>query len=200
MLQCLETPRCSERKYRVVLVLIFSLLTLVGTNGYGNEYPATPSVRPSPSSVDLIVHVVDPDGLPLPGTTVLLKLDGSKARTALTSRNGEVVFSRTPCNTAALIQVSFPGMVPVLLDDLVTCATSSDTVRLCLDEILEVIVLGPCRGPIVDIDKARTSTVFGGDFLADLPGSPGYSRRRAVRRSKRKLKECEARVVWLPTR
>jgi hypothetical protein len=180
-------------------ILVFSLMLLAqGTAVRAENDESSPaSASTSPGGVNIRIQVVDPDGLPLPGAAVEIRARGKARQLLIANKLGEVVFAGIPCDTVVFIQARFPGMPTVRVEGVPAHRTASDSIRVCLDQpvVEHITLIHP--GPIVDLDKSRTSTAFSASFLADLPGSRGFSRPGPVRKSKRRMKKCEAVVTGL---
>lgn len=154
----------------------------------GADKPATPHATSS-----LRFHVVDPDG-PLPGASVQVRRPGQSPVQRPTDRAGDVTFTDIACDVAVSVGVTFPGFVKTRLEGVNACQTLSDPITVCLEQVVTERITLVCPGPLVDIDRSRTSTVFSAGFLADLPGGPGFARRSSVGKRRKSQKTCDGAV------
>ncbi len=104
----------------------------------------------------------------LPGATVMITEEGASSVSALTDARGRVVVEGLREDRAYTVEVSFPGFSTVRQ----TGVRLPAEIRIPLteDPRVERIELSGVATPVVDLEKNRSSTVFSGEFLRNLPG------------------------------
>ncbi len=118
-------------------------------------------------------RVIGRDGVPLAGVVVALSepASGATARGAVTDGAGTFRFSSLIIGSHYAIEVSFPGLAPVLLDDVEVRAgrvTPLNIVMQPAEELTERIRVS-ARPQIVNLESTTTETRFSSEFVESLP-------------------------------
>jgi len=142
-----------------------------------------PASGPQLGTIELLV--TDGNERPLPGALVTIGPRGTVGPgAALTSADGKVSFDGLRCGAAYEVRVAMAGFALLRIPDLHPCR---GPLRVALSEQVVRRVVIVCRDDIVNLDRPRSSTTFGGDFLNGIPGGAGAAqasrcpRRRAAR-------------------
>jgi hypothetical protein len=118
-------------------------------------------------------RVVDRDGAPLASVTVALSMPESEAanRGTVTDSAGVFRFSTLVSGSQYTIEVSFPGLAPVILDDVEVQAgrvTPLSIVMQPAEELTERIRV-TARPQIINLESTTTETRFSSEFVESLP-------------------------------
>jgi len=126
----------------------------------------------SAQSGSLTVKVVDAtDQSPLPGATVVLtnSVQLVAETVVLTDVDGVVEFPILRPGGGYIVQVTFPGFATMRKDEIRVKISDNQVIVIPLGaEITETEQVVATRD-VVDLDKTQTSTVFGEEFIQDLP-------------------------------
>jgi hypothetical protein len=151
-----------------------------------------PEHMPERETGQLLVSVVDSQGWPLPGALVTACLTNGNSRVSENTDVEGLARLSLSCDGRYELIVAFPGYVSLTQRDVLVCGThpAKRSIKLAQEKCAYERV-GPCLGPVVDLDRTHTSTVFSSSFLHDLPGIGGedpYPRDRC-RKPKKKKRE-----------
>jgi outer membrane receptor protein involved in Fe transport len=115
--------------------------------------------------------VVDADGNPLPGATVVLENSSLllESRGALTNDRGEFRFMAVPPGRGYLLQVSCPSYQKVVFHDVEVLPGDSTLPAVTLRPALTETVKVQGKSDVVQSQSATTSTVISSEFLSGLP-------------------------------
>ncbi len=119
----------------------------------------------------ITVRVVDPEGNPLPGASVTIShATGSVATTTEQSdAAGLVNFPVLRPGAGYAIQVTFPGMSPMIERDLRIRVGDNRRLTVQMIRQLSERVKIVAERQVIDIDKTEASTKFSDGFIQDLP-------------------------------
>lgn len=122
------------------------------------------------SSGGLAIKVVDPEGTPLPGATVVLSHETGNIKTEAqsTGRDGFARFPVLPAGGGYMVEVEFPGFAKRRETARVTIGDTPTLIIQLSEEMVEKVVV-TAEQPVVDLDKTTSSTKFSDEFIKDLP-------------------------------
>lgn len=142
---------------RFCLILCLAVLLIFLPRLTAAQQPSTPdTAQPATKYVTLSGRVVDSEGKPLVGATVLIE---GTTRGAKTKMEGKFTISKLVPHQEYKIKVSFTGFIPFTTKIFIVADTTIDAITLRADK--RVVHFGGCGGPDPTkmIDHTQVGTV-----------------------------------------